>query len=204
MTDTIVHEKTCRACQQTKPITEFFKNRAYRLSICRTCTGIKSRARYARIHGVRAVQKIQCACERCSKEFLAAACWVKRGGGRFCSRACCDAYKREHKQESVPTVNHKAEVTSKRCTECGTIKTLDQFRKHKKGITSACISCLNDKCRDYHRKHHPFEAAPDLPGETWKPVIGYEHLYAVSNMGRIKRTTPGRGTNAGRVIELIL
>ena len=26
----------------------------------------------------------------------------------------------------------------------------------------------------------------DLPGEIWKPVIGYENIYAVSNLGRVK------------------
>ena len=26
----------------------------------------------------------------------------------------------------------------------------------------------------------------DLPGEIWKPVIGYEDIYAVSNLGRVK------------------
>ena len=30
------------------------------------------------------------------------------------------------------------------------------------------------------------EAKEDLPNEIWKPVVGYEGLYEVSNMGRVK------------------
>ena len=30
------------------------------------------------------------------------------------------------------------------------------------------------------------DAILNLPGETWKPVVGYEGLYEVSNMGRLK------------------
>ena len=31
------------------------------------------------------------------------------------------------------------------------------------------------------------EAARDLPNEVWKPIKGYEGLYEVSNMGRVKK-----------------
>lgn len=30
------------------------------------------------------------------------------------------------------------------------------------------------------------EPIEDLPGEVWKPVVGFEGLYEVSNMGRVK------------------
>lgn len=32
----------------------------------------------------------------------------------------------------------------------------------------------------------PSSQIPDLPGEIWKDIPGYEGLYAVSNMGRVK------------------
>lgn len=32
----------------------------------------------------------------------------------------------------------------------------------------------------------------DLPGELWKPVVGYEGLYEVSNMGRVATLRRGR------------
>lgn len=33
--------------------------------------------------------------------------------------------------------------------------------------------------------------------EEWRPVVGYESLYAVSNLGRVKRTGKARGTRLG-------
>jgi hypothetical protein len=34
----------------------------------------------------------------------------------------------------------------------------------------------------------------DDPAEEWKPVVGYEGWYEVSNLGRVKRVMPGKGT----------
>lgn len=36
--------------------------------------------------------------------------------------------------------------------------------------------------------------------EEWKPVPGYEALYSVSSLGRVRRDAGGRGATAGRVI----
>ena len=40
-----------------------------------------------------------------------------------------------------------------------------------------------------------------MASEEWRPVIGFEHCYAVSNLGRIKRTVGGRGSVAGRILR---
>jgi hypothetical protein len=40
----------------------------------------------------------------------------------------------------------------------------------------------------------PALPVPDLPGERWLPVTGYEGLYGVSNMGRVRSFWAGRGT----------
>jgi hypothetical protein len=37
--------------------------------------------------------------------------------------------------------------------------------------------------------------------EVWKPVVGFENHYAVSNFGRIKRTAKGKGTFPGRIVK---
>jgi len=37
--------------------------------------------------------------------------------------------------------------------------------------------------------------------EVWKPVVGFESFYAVSNFGRIKRTARGKGTYPGRIVK---
>ena len=53
--------------------------------------------------------------------------------------------------------------------------------------TSNIGSCLVGKrfhTQGYIWKYHPVEV-PILEGEIWKPAAGFEHLYAVSNLGRV-------------------
>lgn len=38
--------------------------------------------------------------------------------------------------------------------------------------------------------------------ETWKPVVGFEDWYQVSDLGRIRRSAPGRRTHVGRIVTL--
>lgn len=40
--------------------------------------------------------------------------------------------------------------------------------------------------------------------EIWKDVIGYEGIYQVSNMGRVKRIKQARGTHVGKVLKEVL
>lgn len=42
-------------------------------------------------------------------------------------------------------------------------------------------------------------AIQDLPGEIWKPVVGWEGLYEVSNMGRVKSCARSRRGPHGSV-----
>lgn len=42
---------------------------------------------------------------------------------------------------------------------------------------------------------------PDLPGERWLPIVGYEGWYEVSDLGRIKRVAAGRGSTVGRILR---
>lgn len=37
--------------------------------------------------------------------------------------------------------------------------------------------------------------------ETWKPVVGYEGLYSVSNQGRVRRDAGGSGARIGRILR---
>jgi hypothetical protein len=37
--------------------------------------------------------------------------------------------------------------------------------------------------------------------EEWRPVVGFEGYYEVSNMGSVKRTKPGRGIRVGRILK---
>lgn len=37
--------------------------------------------------------------------------------------------------------------------------------------------------------------------EIWKPVVGYEGFYEVSNLGRVKSIRSGKGTYIGRIVR---
>jgi len=52
-----------------------------------------------------------------------------------------------------------------------------------------------------YRAAHPLPPLPlqSLPGEQWRPVIGYEGWYEVSDLGRVCRVRSGRGARAGRI-----
>jgi len=39
--------------------------------------------------------------------------------------------------------------------------------------------------------------------EVWKPVVGYEGIYDVSDGGRVRRVKPAQGTRAGQILKPI-
>lgn len=38
------------------------------------------------------MSKVTCVCLQCSKEFITQSCYLKRGGGKFCSKSCATTY----------------------------------------------------------------------------------------------------------------
>lgn len=40
-----------------------------------------------------------------------------------------------------------------------------------------------------------------MTDEIWRPIIGYEGRYEVSNVGRVRRIAPGQGARAGQIIR---
>lgn len=40
---------------------------------------------------------------------------------------------------------------------------------------------------------------PELPGEEWRSVVGYECFYEVSNLARVRRIARGHGARAGSI-----
>ena len=40
--------------------------------------------------------------------------------------------------------------------------------------------------------------------ELWKPVVGSDGLYEVSNQGQVRRSRPGKGTRVGRILKPII
>lgn len=48
---------------------------------------------------------------------------------------------------------------------------------------------------------HPPE--PDLPGEEWRPVVGSEDVYAISNFGRLRRVAADPSRCYGRILRAV-
>lgn len=42
----------------------------------------------------------------------------------------------------------------------------------------------------------------EIANEEWRPVPGFEWLYSVSNIGRVKRTAGGKGVRAGHILKV--
>ena len=45
---------------------------------------------------------------------------------------------------------------------------------------------IRKRSKEYYEKHKIVKEYPDLEGEVWKPLVGYEGYYLVSNLGRVK------------------
>jgi hypothetical protein len=43
--------------------------------------------------------------------------------------------------------------------------------------------------------------SPHAGEEVWKPVVGYEALYSVSSVGRVRRDAAGKGARAGFILR---
>jgi hypothetical protein len=74
-------------------------------------------------------------------------------------------------------------------------------------VYNECSGDGRNRPAAWHRKEclpmHPHSTQLPLPLETeeWRPVVGHEGWYEVSNLGRIRRTTPGPGTYPGRILK---
>ncbi len=43
-----------------------------------------------------------------------------------------------------------------------------------------------------------------LSTEQWKPVVGYEGIFEVSDWGRVRRIKRGKGTRVGRILKGVM
>lgn len=80
-----------------------------------------------------------------------------------------------------------------KCNICGIEKPQSEYYGHAR----ICKRCI---CKRNSNKHYAANLLknPDLPGEKWKNVVGYEGLYAVSNKGRVRKM--GHGSYGGRIM----
>lgn len=80
----------------------------------------------------------------------------------------------------------------KACSSCGITLPPNNFYRNKSesdGLQRACKICQRDQRRASRRRAaEPSKPAPpvDLPGEQWRAVVGYEGLYSVSCLGRVR------------------
>lgn len=88
--------------------------------------------------------------------------------------------------------------------------TAEFFRRNvatKDGLLARCKKCSKE-C-DKERRHQqkikrgwtPPKVEPSLPGEEWRPVVGYEEFYEVSCFGRVKRIKAGGSTFIGKILK---
>lgn len=57
------------------------------------------------------------------------------------------------------------------------------------------------QAKEYRLAHRVVKVYPDLEGEKWLPLIGYEDYYQASNMGRIKSLWNGRNRVIGGCLD---
>lgn len=98
-------------------------------------------------------------------------------------------------------------IKTKQCGVCKQIKPLSEFyfpthTNPHRSISSWCKPCSRAAYRrrkEANRTIHPYPA--DLPNEEWRPVIGLEDVYSVSNMGRMRREARAPGTHPGYLLK---
>lgn len=75
-------------------------------------------------------------------------------------------------------------MESKTCTKCQIDQNIENFyirRTRGNQRKSICKECESKS------KAKPVEIVPDLEGEIWKDIEGFEKIYLVSNLARVKR-----------------
>lgn len=72
----------------------------------------------------------------------------------------------------------------KTCTRCSIEKEISYFLIQTKRNNKPRAMCK--QCEAISRLK-PVAHVPDLEGEIWKDILGYEGIYLVSNKGRVKR-----------------
>ena len=77
------------------------------------------------------------------------------------------------------------------CRYCNEEKTVNEFpiAKSRKYMCKKCYNISMKKYRKEHSnsKYQKLYTIENLEGECWKDIKGYEGLYQVSNLGRVKR-----------------
>lgn len=82
-----------------------------------------------------------------------------------------------------------AELKYKICHTCESSKDISLYPRNGKYFLKNCLEChraIKNKKRKEKIGDKPILEIADLPNEIWKDVLGWEGIYLVSNLGRIK------------------
>lgn len=72
---------------------------------------------------------------------------------------------------------------NKTCSKCNECKDISMFGISNGKLRADCKLCRNE----YRKLKNPRNEEPkDLDGEVWKSIDGYDELYMISNLGRVK------------------
>lgn len=161
--------RTCPVCWDVFNINPewFTPGRKY----CSAYCGKKvARILYVKKHHI-GFNPVEKGCARCGAVFLS-----KQAHHRYCSPACYN-----HKKIVIPKTEYS-------CSQC---RRPFSGRKRKEG--SKVALCSEACSRKYFYRKTPYKPRapkpipPDLNGEIWKSVIGFEGYYQVSNFGRVRQ-----------------
>lgn len=95
-------------------------------------------------------------------------------------------------------------IETKSCLDCKEIKPIAEYSpvsnpRSRSGVLGVCKACM--KLRNHRYGIKRFQPGPDLPGEEWRPVMGAEKVYLVSNRGRVRRKYRKNGLTPGRILK---
>lgn len=82
-----------------------------------------------------------------------------------------------------------ASETRHRCPHCERLLPAEAFgksRKAKNGLQCWCKSCKAKRAKATYTPRLTPNRNADLPGERWVPLAGYEGIYEVSDLGRVR------------------
>ena len=122
--------------------------------------------------------------------------------------SCSNKNGRPHIRRRIPMGDKK------KCPCCKMIKPFSSFYNNKNAPDNRgtyCIECcklkhssnpqrLANRQRERELADQGF-SSEELANEIWKPVIGWEGIYSVSNLGRLRRDSGGERIVQGRILR---
>lgn len=148
-------------------------HRAAAAMLCRSEKSVSRRRERAGIHVGRKWETGFC---KRQHELTQDNIYVRPNGGRECRR-CKEEYR-----------GPRSGWTRRSCGR-GHERTEENTKKvhHKNGMRRICLDCKRERQDErFVKLAAKYPPVVDLPGELWKPVVGAEKRYSVSNMGRVR------------------